>query len=68
MNFMFAQLNNIEIPEGRFDIIPSDTLENIEVYLASPSCLLKYKNELMTDIVSQSSIYSDLGKYDTMAL
>ena len=68
MNFMFAQLNNIEIPEGRFDIIPSDTLENIEVYLASPSCLLKYKNELMTDIVSQSSIFSDLGKYDTMAL
>ena len=41
---------------------------DVEMYLESPAHLLTYKGEEMTDVVEQSSIREDLGKYDFMAL
>ena len=68
MNYLFIQLNNIDIPEERFDILSIGEGIDVEMYLESPAHLLTYKGEEMTDVVEQSSIREDLGKYDFMAL
>lgn len=68
MNYLFIQLNNIDIPEERFDILSIGEGIDVEMYLESPAHLLTYKGEKMTDVVEQSSIREDLGKYDFMAL
>lgn len=68
MNYLFIQLNNIDIPEERFDILSIGDGIDVEMYLESPAHLLTYKGEEMTDVVEQSSIREDLGKYDFMGL
>lgn len=68
MNFMFIQLNHIEIPEKNFFIISQDVTKNMELYLASPALSMTYKGTTMTDVVSHSPIFEDLGKYDAAAL
>lgn len=68
MNYLFIQLNNIDIPQERFDILSIGEGIDVEMYLESPAHLLTYKGEEMTDVVEQSSIREDLGKYDFMAL
>lgn len=68
MNYLFIQLNNIDIPEERFDILSIGEGIDVAMYLESPAHLLTYKGEEMTDVVEQSSIREDLGKYDFMAL
>lgn len=68
MNYLFIQLNNIDIPEERFDILSIGEGIDVEMYLESPAHLLTYKGEEMTDVVERSSIREDLGKYDFMAL
>ena len=65
---MFIQLNNMEIPEKNFSIISQDVTKNMELYLASPALSLTYKGTTMTDVVSHSPIFEDLGKYDAAAL
>lgn len=54
--------------EERFDILSIGEGIDVEMYLESPAHLLTYKGEEMTDVVEQSSIREDLGKYDFMAL
>lgn len=68
MNYLFIQLNNIDIPQERFDILSIGEGIDVEMYLESPAHLLTYKGEEMTDVVEQSSIREDFGKYDFMAL
>ncbi len=67
MNFMLNHLNNIEIPAKRFDIIPAGALIDVEMYLQSPNCYFMYKGRNMTEVVNNSSIVEDLGKYDYLA-
>lgn len=67
MNFMLNHLNNIEIPRRRFDMIPPDSIPGVEMYLLSPERNFKYKNMDMTNIINNSSIQEDLGKYDFLA-
>ena len=67
MNFMLNHLNNIEIPHRRFDMIPPDSVPGVEMYLLSPERNFKYKNMDMTNIIKNSSIQEDLGKYDFLA-
>ena len=49
MNYLFIQLNNIDIPEERFDILSSGEGIDVEMYLESPAHLLTYKGDKKTD-------------------
>lgn len=67
MNFMLNHLKNIEIPASKYDIIPTGVLPGVEMYLESPDCYFTYKGRDMTEVVNNSSIMEDMGKYDYLA-
>ena len=67
MNFMLNRLENIDVPAKRFDIIPIGAETDTEMYLLSPSCYFTYKERDMTEVINNTSMMEDLGKYDYLA-